>query len=507
MDLFQIRMNDFIVSLLLLGAVGSYDGALPYWATTNQYGLMPESNGALAWLQARTQFDESKTFQWSWGASAAVMGEIPASAGMTTSSAGMTSMGSNATWRTMMMVDELYASFRWQCLRLDLGQKRRAQEFLGADPSLGSLSVTGGHMIESGNARPMPGYLGTLEPIAVPFTGGHLKIYGSFGDYQTMDVRYVQDALVHRMLAGVKIGITDRLTLDLGLDHYALWAGHHPTQPDIKMSWSNYFRIITGRSAGVDGTLSDRINVLGDHGGSEIIRFSYRGDGWHAIAQHEIPYADRSGMKFRNFPDGVNTLNFSSDDKDRWVSDIVYEYHYTMFQSGSTNGERYDSEGHPLHPEGTWIYGGDNYFNNGFYASGWTHFGHAICDPLFRTAGTRNGTWTSAVLTKGFESTRFSAHHIGLGGKLFRKYPYKVILTYSENYGTYGRPYLGESHWQQEWGTFDEEGLKQVSAAFMGTLPELFGVKGLSAMYGIYADKGSLLEDSFGVSLGIKYTL
>ena len=498
MSLFRNRMNDFIVSLMLLGAVGSYDGALPFWATANQYGLMPESSGAMAWVKAGTEFDGSRTLQWRWGGAAALTETSPAAG--------------DEAWRTRLMLDELYGSLRWQCFTLDVGQKRRAQDFTGADASLGSLSVTGGHMVESGNARPMPGYKITLAPVAVPLTNGHLKIYGDFGDYRTMDERFAQDALVHRMLAGVQAS-AGRFSLDLGLDHYALWGGHKPQDTtagvDMIVNFGNYLRVITGSNAGPDGTRGDQINVIGDHGGAEFIKLAYRGDGWTATAQHEIPYADRSGMKFKNFPDGVNTLHFGFDRKDRWISDILYEYHYTMYQSGPINEEKYDKEdGHPLFdPKTANTYGGDDYFNNGTYRSGWTHFGRGICDPLFFAKGTHNGTWSSDGITLGFESTRYRAHHIGIGGMLFRKQPYKIMFTYSINHGTYTYPYTGEKAWGKPWGTVKETGLRQISVAFVGSVRNLFGVSGLNGIYGIYADKGSLLEDSFGVSLGIKYTL
>ena len=489
-------MNDFIVSLMLLGAIGSSDGQLPYWATANQYGLMPESTGALALVRARTEFEDSKTLQWRWGTSLAANGNLI--------SGDRSNVGRQPYH---LMADELYASLRWQCFTIDAGMKHRDQDFLASDESLGSLSVTGGHMIESGNSRTMPGYLITLEPLAVPFTGRHLWIYGSYGDYRTIDTRYVQDALVHRMKACIRADFNDRLSLHLGLDHYALWAGDSPDNPPIEFTLSNYWRIITGRSGGSGATLSDRINVLGDHGGSEIIRFEYKGDGWTAEFQHEIPYADRSGMKFRNFPDGVNTIHFGYGDKDRWVSDILYEYHYTMYQSGSINGEKYDSQGHPLHPEGTWIYGGDNYFNNSYYRSGWTHFGRVTGDPLFFPVGTKDGTWTSDKMVMGLENTRFKAHHFALGGKLWRKHPYKLMLTYSMNHGKYSKPYAGESQWQKEWGTVKETGLPQFSAAFTGSFHELFGVSGLSGMYGLYYDCGKILPSNFGLTLGVRYTL
>ena len=71
-----------------------------------------------------------------------------------------------------------------------------------------------------------------------------------------------------------------------------------------------------------------------------MLKAEYFGDGWTLTAQHDIPYDDGSGMGLQNFPDGVNTLSFSWKDKDRWVSDIVYEYHYTMYQSGPINREQ-----------------------------------------------------------------------------------------------------------------------------------------------------------------------
>ncbi|MBO6045056.1 MAG: hypothetical protein J6P69_04305, partial [Bacteroidales bacterium] len=63
-------MNDFFFSLMLLGALSGGPGQpLPFWATANQWGLMPENQGGLALVQARTEFDSSKTFQLRCGAS------------------------------------------------------------------------------------------------------------------------------------------------------------------------------------------------------------------------------------------------------------------------------------------------------------------------------------------------------------------------------------------------------------------------------------------------------
>lgn len=485
-------MNDFVISLLLLGAMSS-SGTLPFWMTSNQYGLMCEAPGAFSYVGASTQFDEGKTIQWRWGASFAANSYTnPVLDGQKTFN---------------VLPDELYASLKWKVFTLDVGQKHREKDFLASDSMLGSISSTSGHLIESGNSRSMPGYLVTLDPVAVPWTGGHLHLYGAYGDYKTLDNRYVDGTLVHRMRVGLKADLSSRLSLDLLLDHCALWGGTSPLYGPMPLTVENYFRVITGRSAGSSGSMSDQINVIGDQRGSEIIRLDYRGDGWKAAFQHDIPYDDGSGMGLQNFPDGVNTLWFGLDDKDRWVSDIVYEYHYTMFQSGPINGEMYDKDGNSLTPKGVKTTGGDNYFNNGEYRSGWTYYGHTVGTPLFYPRGTHDGTWTSASEISGVENNRLKAHHLGISGKLFRKHPYKLMLTYSKDYGTYLKSYKGESPWGKEWGTVKETPLNQFSGAFMGFVDNLFGVKGLDGTYGVFVDAGDVLAPSFGLSAGIRYTV
>lgn len=476
-------MNDFVASLMLLGAL-SGGNSLPFWSTTGQYGLMPGSSGALAVVQAGTSYDESKTFQWKWGVSLA------------------------ANTDPAVMVDQCYASLRWKALSLDLGMKHPDLYFMASDSRLGSLSVTGGRVAESGNARSMPGYRINLDPVAVPFTGRHLFIYGSFGDFKTLDKRYVQGALVHRTRAFLMLSIAERFEFHLGLDHYGIWGGTSPVYGPMPITFDNYFRVITGRNASAAGSHSDRMNVIGDQGGAELFKWKWKGDGWSVTLQHDIPYNDRSGIELGNFPDGVNTLHFGFEDKDRWVSDLLYEYHYTMYQSGSIHDNEFDENGNfrQWTPDLNFR-GMDDYFNNGEYRSGWTYYGRTIGHPLFFPKGTRSGTWDPSGIVQGVENNRLQAHHIGVSGKLFRKAPYKLMLTYSFNYGTYSASYAGESPRQKPWGSVKETPLRQVSAAFTGEVPEIFGVRGLTLLYGIFADKGSVLPDCAGATLGLIYTL
>lgn len=476
-------MNDIVASILLLGALNS-GGTLPFWAVSNNFGLMPQGSGGLAVVQAYSQPTLSDgPFTYRWGASFA--GNIHAGDGCA-------------------MVDELYAGVSWKRLGLDLGMKHSGRDFLasglnlGGDNTLGSISSTGGHLVWSGNARTMPGYALTLSPTPVPFTRGHVRIHGSFGDYVTMGERYVESALVHSTKAFFVFDITPRLTFELGLDHYAVWAGkgEHAV---AGFSPANYYRVIIGKNAGPDGSGSDKANCIGDQGGAEMFKLDYRGDGYHITLQHEVPYNDGSGMMFRNFPDGVNTLCFSFDSKDRWVSDVLYEYSWTMWQSGSLNTESYNPDIYgPVPPEAN-TQGGDNYFNNGEYADGWVHLGRTIGYPLF-FANEANADG----LVLGVRNNRLKAHHFGLAGKLFRKAPYKLMLTYSMNHGTYQKPFTGPSQWQRPWKSVKEEGLPQFSAALMGEVPL---TEGLSLTYGAYLDRGKVLRNSTAATLGVRWTL
>lgn len=487
-------MNDFVVSALLLGAL-STSGNLPFWATANQGGIMPDNNGALALVQAYKPFDESKTFQWRAGVSLA------------------------ANWQPSdplnpesspihPMVDELYAGARWKVLRADVGMMRRESEFTGADKVLGSLSVNEGHIVESNNARTMPGYRLVLEPWAIPFTGKHVLINGVWADYKTLDDRWMKDALVHRLQGYLTIDTRRHFYIRLGLDHYALWGGAHGDM-SMQVNWKNYFRVATGRSAGSDGTLSDRINVIGEHGGAEELRMGWREDKWELTFQYEKPYSDKSGMRWNNLPDGAYTLHFSFKDKDRWVSDVLAEFHYTMWQSGPRHDPELDENGNKIewyeHQDMN-FFGGDSYFTNGEYKSGWTHFGRSISGPLFFTKAHADGVVR-------IYNNRYMAYHLGVSGKLFRFAPYRLMLTYGNHYGTYDKPLVpGATSWDSDWKWWKEniwdKPLHQFSAALNGYVPfRLGGIHHLDLVYGLYVDAGKVLTNAFACTLGVRYTL
>lgn len=500
-------MKDIIAYFMLMGGLSGGD-YLPFWANANQYGIYPESDGGMAQVCVKSEFDTSKAFHYRFGGSFVARGDR---------------FLKDQKWNKALLVDELYASVGYGCLTLDLGMKHPELDYFGPSRSLGSLSTTGGHLIASGNARSQAGYNLILEKVAVPGTGGHWMLWGLFGDYIGTDNSYVKNRLYHRTKLFTKVYLEPRKQwyLSLGIDHYALWGGYWEGYGYSRVNFPNYVRMVLGRSAGSDGTGSDRNNVIGDQGGAQTIAFGYEGSEWTISFQHEIPYSDKSGMKFQNFPDGVNTLAFSFKDKLRWVSDIVYEFYYTRYQSGSIRQEKFDPEGHviPPSPDMAYTYRGiDDYFNNGEFRSGWTYYGRPITSPLFFPAGTLNGTFNRYMINpavcsedwwmrQAVENNRIVAHHIGIAGMLGLRAPYRLMATLSQNYGTYRVPYAGESAFQKPWGSVKETCRLQFSLGFTGELPMIFKVRGLCATYGVYFDYGEVLRQQAGLTIGLKYQL
>ena len=125
----------------------------------------------------------------------------------------------------------------------------------------------------------------------------------------------------------------------------------------------------------------------------------------------------------------------------------------------------------------------DNYFNNSHYHSGWTHYGRTIGLPLLTPAmPDENGVCHGVV------NTRVKGYNLGIKG-VAANIPYKFRATYTENSGTYKKPFA-----EQPW---------QLSLA----LEASFSKDALPVEYtlGLYGDIGELYQDSIGLTLKIAY--
>ncbi|MCQ2170411.1 MAG: hypothetical protein MJY48_02490 [Bacteroidales bacterium] len=479
-------MKDFIAYTMLLGALGT-GGNMPFWATANQFGLMPESNGAVISAYAGQAYHKEDAFQYHWAVSLA---------GRTDKSSAF-----------QVIPDEIYAGIKWKPLSLDLGIWHRDRDFMAGDARLGSLSTSSGNVIWSGNGRSMPGYSLKLDHWGIPGTKHIVEISGAWGDYKTIDQRYVKGSWMHNLQAYLTLNVW-RFSFEAGIEQFAEWAGVHPEKGPMPNGFANYWRMCLGKSPVDTGNKIDRYGTCGDQRGRGKFYLSYRQDGWKVALQHDIPYDDRGFFWAENWQDGVNTVSFSFDDKDKWVTDIAYEFIYTMWQSGPLHDRKATPEeiekygqNYPVYEDKFIIGGADNYFNNFEYESGWTAFGRTIGLPLITPKGTRDGSWSRNGITRGVENNRIIAHHLGLSGKLFRKLPYKLMLTYSQNYGRWGHNSNGDIDTLVEWNP----PFSQFNAGFNMIVPLLEGR--LNIIPAIYFDCGNYVRNSFAATLGVSYSI
>ena len=463
---------------------GATQNSLPFWSVTGKNGIFPNTHGGL--LVAGTDVKYGMKNGIAVLAGVKLSGTaVPASMTSVTAAPMLRGIENSAAGKTVPAwsghVEELYAGISWKMLRLDLGMRDRPADY-------GGLSLTGGNIVWSGNARNVPGYNLQVDWTEIPGTRGILALKANYADYKTLDDRYVDGAMLHNKSLYAKIRLHRKVYLRLGLEQWSMWGGTSPLYGRQPRSFTDYLRVICGMSGGSGATTSDRINVLGDHRGRELIQVDWYADDFTLTFAHDIPFDDGSGMGMQNFPDGVNTLFFSFNDKNRWVSSILYEFVYTKWQSGPYHDT---SDAPPKEGEEWHILGGrDNYFNNGAYKSGWTYYGITAGLPLF-TPMPADGDG----VTMGVCNNRVVAHHIGIAGKIVRKIPYRFKATYSENYGNYSQ-------------TLDIFGktLRQVSLALEVDIPAFSDKWPLALSVGAYGDVGELYRDSFGLTLRLSYS-
>ena len=461
---------------------------MPFWAGANRRGLVPEnlSNGQNRLLAGYGDNRGGLSGLMTAGAEFAYLTkpEIAITAGLS-----FAGYGVKDSWKGML--DRLYFGISWKKLHLDLGMKDRYFDYNG-------LSLTGGDLAYSGNARNLPGYNLSTDFIYIPYTRKIIGFKANFADYMMIDNRYVDKALLHNEALFVKITPIKRLSLTLGLEMWSQWGGTSEKYGRQPSSFNDYLRVMFGRSGGDDATQSDQINVLGNHLGRELIRLDWHADDFTVTFQHDIPFEDKSGMRFMNFPDGVNTLNFSFRNRDRWVTDILLEYVYTKWQSGPQHDRPATDEELEKNPDNKRVIlgGCDNYFNNGEYRSGWTYYGNTIGLPLFTPMPAEEDGKVLGVC-----NNRVTAWHFGLRGNAAGKVPYKLLFTYSRNFGKYNQSDLGEGADKSIFLSVPE----QFSVALEGEIPHLGKRLPLSLGIGLYGDFGKLYQNSFGLTVRLSY--
>ena len=455
----------------ILGGTGDY---LPFWSRTGRNGIVPLSSSALVIGGTDIDYKADNGLHFQTGVNLAGSAE---------------SANSITPSRTAAIVDRLYVGGGWKMLHLDVGMRPREDE-------LGDLSISGGNILWSNNARNIPGINGWSDWIY--FEKGHwFGFKGNIAHYQMIDNRYVTGTMLHNKSLAVKLAAGRKVDLIYGVDHWAQWGGVSPSQGAQPSSFIDFLRVACVQAGGEDATVSDQINILGNHLGREYWRVDWRASGFTMTFQYDMPFEDNGGIKkLQNFPDGVWSLKFAFADRDAFVTDVVGEVINTTWQAGPLH-DRPATEEEMKHqnPEspyyGKIVLGGlDNYFMNSTYRSGWTNYGRTIGLPLILPNAPNEGG-----VTNGIANNRFRAYHIGLKGNAFEGVPYIFKSTYSSNWGRYNIKednFFYTRPWQLSMALEFEFGREVTN------LPLTLGV-------GAYGDFGKLYQNSVGLTLRFVY--
>lgn len=461
---------DWYSSVRLAGTSGQY---MPFWARTGEDGLLSVNSSALASIGADITYEFNNGFSFQAGTN--IAGALAQQSPVQMSKA-------------YGMIDRLYLSGNWKMLHLDLGMRPREHE-------LSELSVSGGNVMYSRNARNMPGINAWSDWIY--FERGHwFGIKGNISHYQTIDDRYVKGTYIHNKSIAGKFALGRKVDLTIGFEHWAQWGGQSPKYGSQPVSLYDYWRIFMAGKGGEDATVSDRVNVLGNHLGKECVRVDWRHSFFTMTFQYDKPFEDGSGMKFKNAPDGIWSLQFAFNDRDAFVTDVIVEYINTTWQSGPHHDRPATEEEMKKQDPDSFYYGkvvlggGDDYFSNGEYRSGWTYYNRIIGLPLILPP-----VPGADGVTMGVTSTRLRGGHVGLKGIIADKVPYAFKATYTRNFGKYNQSetsFFASHPWQ-------------LSLALEASAGKRIWKLPLRLTLGVYADIGKVYQNSAGLTLRLDY--
>lgn len=468
------------------------EGRTPLWLNANRYGLssLDNTNGYLrAGVFRPLRTDSARRWGMGYGLDVAVP----------------------YNFTSDFVVQQAFVEGRWLHGVMTVGSKEYPMELKNNLLSSGSQTL-------GINARPIPQVRIALpEYWTLPFAKGwlHLKGHIAYGrmtddrwqhEFTNRKNKYADDVLFHSKAGYLKIGNEDvfcPFSLELGLEMAATFGGT-AYRPGGKGGMT-VLKGDTGLGAywnafvpgGYDTGETTYQNVEGNHVGSWLIRMNWDTDMWRFSVYADKYFEDHSAM-FQLDYDGYGQGEEWDEKKksryvlydfkdimlgmelnikyDRWINDVVFEYIYSKYQSG------------PIYHDHTntisdHIGGRDNFYNHSIY-TGWQHWGQVIGNPLYRSPiYNEDGT----IMVK---DNRFMAFHLGIDGRPFPRFMYRVLASWQEGFGTYDEPYENKRN--------NFSLLVEGEYAFGGKLLNGWKVKG-----GYGMDLGAILGDNYGFQVTV----
>ena len=434
------------------GTLAAYQGDLPFWLVANHFGTV-DRRPANFYLRGSVmkQLNSKRYFDWGYGLEA--LGRL--------------------SEHNTLHVHQWYGTLKLGPFNMTAGQWQRS---LGVrDPFLS----TGG-LVMGENAAPFPGIEISMPVfVGIPGTQEFLQFRGHLGHGWLESNRFVSGSLMHEKSFYLRI-FPDHYPIQLqgGVIHAVMWGGEHPRFGRLPQSLKDYLRIFFVQEGGTDAPDNEIVNVLGNTVGAYDFSIWYHARAWEILLFRHFYIETGPSLRFRNPLDGQWGLSFRRKKEGYFLDAITWE-HINMLRQGAQY-----SRGEARGP--------DNYYNNVLYQGGWTYRGRSIGLPLLFADGLRTGIINNMVL----------AHHIGAEGSLPLQIDYRVLATFSRNYGAAL--------------IFEAPGSNRVINGFTPRTDNLSLLLSLSMPFpsenrlvintAIAADYGSLYPDNVGFFLGITWS-
>lgn len=392
-----------------------------------------------------------------------------------------------------VFIQQAYVDFSWKKIRLSIGQKERWGELM-------NHRLTTGSLVESGNARPIPQVrLDLNEYWSVPGTKGWFSIkghiaYGRFTDgkwqknfvqpYST-EKSYTNGTLYHSKELMLRFG-NDRkfpLTAEMGLHMATQFGGtsYNTENKPGKTIYSpsrlkDYFLALIPLKGDEAYDASDQMNVAGNVLGSWKGSIAWNSKDWVLKLYYDHAFNDHSQMfwEYGLWTEQLVGLELKLKNF-KWIKCVAVEYFNLKNQSG------------PIYHDSTQaipdqISCRDNNYNHAKY-NGWFNYGQMIATPLC-SAPIYNKDNTLTCY-----NNRVEAFHAGIEGSLLSWLDYRLLMTHSNNWGTYNDPFQEIMH--------DTSALMELTFK-----PKIAGNWSITTSFAF--DKGDLYGNNYGGMLTIK---
>lgn len=454
------------------GTVSNGDNA-PLWLSSNRQGLgSVESNSAYERVSITRSMSADSVKNWKSEYGIDLV------------------LNQNST--SNFLIHQAYFSTAYKKVSLTIGAKENEIDLRNNELTSGGLSL-------GINATPIPQVKFNVDYISVPGTHQWWKFKGRMSYGKTTDGKWQEswaapksrrttNILYHEKALYTKIGKEEHfpLTFEIGIQMFSQFGGtsyhavgrnHHDkniplnNSESLKSFWHAFMPIGSGGDV-TDGTVT---NVEGNMLGSYNAALTWNRNNWKVRAYWERFFEDHSMLTVQyGMYDHLLGIEASLP-QNRLLSHITLEHLSTKDQSGPVYHDKTANI-----PE--LIAGKDNYYNHHVY-TGWQHWGMAVGHP-FITSPIYN---SSHEIT--FYNNRIQAWHIGLDGDPTNEIHWRLLLSFTKNWGTYIMP-------------FSNVNCQQYSMLDIEYKPS--NLQGWSIKFAAAYDYGDMNKNTFGGQFTIK---